>query len=110
LDKWTHEGPCCQNGHGIGIAWPPAATGRIGPRRDVPERIYVLAGTNGAGKSSVAGAMFRQAGADCLNRDEATARILAANPGSTAAEANSAAGHEGKRLLERDRGASGSWD
>jgi len=27
----------------------------------------VLAGTNGAGKSSVAGAMFRQAGADYFN-------------------------------------------
>jgi predicted ABC-type ATPase len=63
--------------------------------------IYVLAGTNGAGKSSVAGAMFRRAGADYFNPDEATARILAANPGITIAEANSAAWHEGKRLLER---------
>jgi predicted ABC-type ATPase len=33
--------------------------------------------------------------------DEATARILAANPGISTAEANSAAWHEGKRLLER---------
>ena len=41
--------------------------------------IYVLAGTNGAGKSSVAGSMFRQAGTDYSNPDEATARILAAN-------------------------------
>lgn len=63
--------------------------------------IFVLAGTNGAGKSSVAGAMFRRAGADYFNPDEATARILAANPGITTAEANSAAWHEGKRLLER---------
>jgi predicted ABC-type ATPase len=61
----------------------------------------VLAGTNGAGKSSVAGVMFRQSGADYFNPDEATTRILAANPGITAAEANSAAWHEGKRLLER---------
>jgi predicted ABC-type ATPase len=61
----------------------------------------VLAGTNGAGKSSVAGAMFRQAGADYFNPDEVTARILAANPGISLAEANSAAWHEGKRLLER---------
>jgi predicted ABC-type ATPase len=61
----------------------------------------VLAGTNGAGKSSVAGAMFRQAGADYFNPDEATARILAANPDISTAEANSAAWHEGKRLLER---------
>jgi predicted ABC-type ATPase len=63
--------------------------------------IYVLAGTNGAGKSSVAGAMFRRSGADYFNPDEATARILAANPGIPIAEANSAAWHQGKRLLER---------
>jgi predicted ABC-type ATPase len=61
----------------------------------------VLAGTNGAGKSSVAGATLRQAGADYFNPDEATARIAAANPGISIAEANSAAWHEGKRLLER---------
>jgi len=63
--------------------------------------IYVLAGANGAGKSSVAGAMFRHAGADYFNPDEATRRILAANPGVSDAEANSAAWHEGTRLLER---------
>jgi predicted ABC-type ATPase len=61
----------------------------------------VLAGTNGAGKTSVAGAMFRQSGADYFNPDEAAIRILAANPGITAPEANSAAWHEGRRLLER---------
>jgi predicted ABC-type ATPase len=61
----------------------------------------VLAGTNGAGKSSVAGAMFRQSGADYFNPDEATARMVAANPGMTTTEANSAAWHEGTRLLER---------
>jgi predicted ABC-type ATPase len=61
----------------------------------------VLAGTNGAGKSSVAGAMLRQAGADYFNPDEATARILAANPGISTPDANSAAWHQGKRLLER---------
>ena len=63
--------------------------------------IFVLAGTNGAGKSSLAGAMFRRSGADYFNPDEATARILAANPGISTAEANSAAWHQGKRLLER---------
>ena len=45
--------------------------------------------------------MFRQAGADYFNPDEATVRILAANPDISKAEANSAAWHEGKRLLER---------
>jgi predicted ABC-type ATPase len=61
----------------------------------------VLAGTNGGGKSSIAGAMFRQAGADYFNPDEAAARILAANPHISAVDANSAAWFEGKRLLER---------
>ena len=63
--------------------------------------IYVLAGTNGAGKSSVAGAMFRRASADYFNPDEATPRILAANPGISTTDANSAAWLQGKRLLER---------
>jgi predicted ABC-type ATPase len=45
--------------------------------------------------------MFRQSGTDYFNPDEATARIAAANPGITTADANSAAWHEGKRLLER---------
>jgi predicted ABC-type ATPase len=64
-------------------------------------RIYVLAGTNGAGKSSIGGAMFRQRGADYFNPDEAARRILYANPSISQQEANSAAWNEGKRLLER---------
>jgi len=63
--------------------------------------IYVLAGTNGAGKSSIAGAMVRQNGADYFNPDEAARRIRSANPGMTQSDANSAAWYEGKRLLER---------
>lgn len=63
--------------------------------------LYVLAGTNGAGKSSVAGAAFRQSGADYFNPDEATRRILAANPGISLGAANSRAWLQGKRLLER---------
>lgn len=64
-------------------------------------RIYVLAGTNGAGKSSVAGATLRRAGSDYCNPDEATARILATNPEMATTAANSAARHQGRRLLER---------
>jgi predicted ABC-type ATPase len=63
--------------------------------------IYVLAGTNGAGKSSIGGAIFRQKGAEYFNPDEATRRILSANPTITQKEANSAAWNEGRRLLER---------
>jgi predicted ABC-type ATPase len=66
-----------------------------------PGSIYVIAGVNGAGKSSVAGQAFRQAGADYYNPDEAARRFLAANHFLTQAEANSAAWHEGARLLKR---------
>lgn len=63
-------------------------------------RIYVLAGTNGAGKSSIGGAMFLEEGVEYFNPDEAARRILAANPAISVTEANSAAWHEGRRLLE----------
>lgn len=63
--------------------------------------IYVLAGTNGAGKSSIAGAMFSQQGAGYFNPDDAARRIRSANPKITQDEANSAAWHAGKRLLGR---------
>ena len=63
--------------------------------------IYVIAGVNGAGKSSVAGETFRQSGADYYNPDEAARRLVTANPRLNQTEANSAAWHEGIRLLKR---------
>lgn len=45
--------------------------------------------------------MFVQYGVEYFNPDEAARLILSANPGITQAEANSAAWHQGKRLLER---------
>ncbi|MDE2197163.1 MAG: AAA family ATPase [Gammaproteobacteria bacterium] len=62
--------------------------------------IGVLAGTNGAGKSSVAGAFLRAAGAEYFNPDEATRRILAVELGISEAEANSLAWKEGLRRLQ----------
>ena len=64
-------------------------------------RIYVLAGVNGAGKSSIGGAAFRAAGTDYYNPDEAARALIAANPNLTQAELNSAAWHEGVKLLKR---------
>ena len=61
----------------------------------------MLAGTNGAGKSSIAGAMFRQAGAEYFNPDEAARLIQSANPGTSQEDANAAAWQQGERLLER---------
>lgn len=69
-----------------------------GPRAP---RIYVLAGTNGAGKSSIAGAMLLKRRVEYFNPDEAARRILVANPGAGQTQANGAAWLEGRRLLER---------
>lgn len=66
-----------------------------------PPRIYVLAGVNGAGKSSIGGAAFRAHGADYYNPDEAARRLMAANPGLSQTEANSRAWHAGRALLEQ---------
>ncbi|HEV8584829.1 MAG TPA: AAA family ATPase [Methylomirabilota bacterium] len=64
-------------------------------------RIYAVAGTNGAGKSSLAGAMFRQHGVEFFDPDAAARQILAASPGLTQTQANAAAWQQGRRLLER---------
>lgn len=64
-------------------------------------RIYVLAGVNGSGKSSIAGAAFREQGADYYNPDETAAAFRRANPGLTQTQANSMAWHRGRELLER---------
>lgn len=69
-------------------------------RKHIP-CIYVLAGTNGAGKSSLGGAMFLETGAEYFNPDEAALRFRAVDPGMTQEEANSTAWRQGKRLLER---------
>jgi len=66
-----------------------------------PPRIYVLAGINGAGKSSIGGAGFRASGADYYNPDEAARKLRDARPGLTLTEANAAAWQKGRALLER---------
>jgi predicted ABC-type ATPase len=63
--------------------------------------ITVLAGINGAGKSSVAGAFLRASGGDYYNPDEFTRTLLRQNPGIAPAEANSLAWTQGKERLER---------
>lgn len=67
--------------------------------------IFVLAGCNGAGKSSVGGAALLTTGGAYYNPDEAARRIVTANqhraPPLTQEEVNAAAWSEGRRLLER---------
>ena len=62
---------------------------------------YVLEGTNGAGKTSIAGAMFLAKGTHYFNPYDAAARIRHAKPYLSEAEANSQAWNQGARLLER---------
>ncbi|HXU33445.1 MAG TPA: zeta toxin family protein [Thermoanaerobaculia bacterium] len=64
-------------------------------------RIYVLAGVNGAGKSSIGGAAFRASGADYYNPDEAARELITKRPGRTLAEANADAWRIGRAMLER---------
>jgi predicted ABC-type ATPase len=66
-----------------------------------PPQVHVLAGVNGAGKSSIVGATIRDKGGEYYNPDEAAREIMAANPKLGQAEANAAAWEQGKRLLER---------
>lgn len=66
-----------------------------------PPRIYVLAGVNGGGKSSIGGAAFRASGTDYYNPDETARELKETQPGLTWAEANASAWRIGQALLER---------
>lgn len=73
---------------------------------DGPPRLVVLAGTNGAGKSSIAGAFLRDAGGEYFNPDEVARALRTADPSLDAAASNGRAWATGRRLLEeaiRDR-------
>jgi len=63
--------------------------------------IWVLTGTNGAGKSSILGAEISARNLDFLNPDEAARRILIADPALSLQEANSRAWYQNVELLER---------
>ena len=66
-----------------------------------PAQIHVLAGVNGAGKSSIVGATIRDKGGEYYNPDEAARAIRKANPGLSQTEANAAAWGQGRTLLQR---------
>jgi predicted ABC-type ATPase len=60
--------------------------------------IYVLAGTNGAGKSRLVGSLFPDR--NYFNPDEIAASLRSLDPKLSQEHANSQAWHEGQRLLE----------
>jgi len=62
--------------------------------------LYVLAGVNGAGKSSIGGHLLTQAGLAWFNPDNFARELIAAS-GCDQDDANAAAWHEGFRRLER---------
>jgi predicted ABC-type ATPase len=67
-----------------------------------PGGIYVLAGCNGAGKSSIAGEALRHAGLDLYDPDRVARAIMARREGAVSqVSANAMAWEGGRRLLER---------
>jgi predicted ABC-type ATPase len=62
--------------------------------------IYLLAGVNGAGKSSIGGSSLRAAGWSWYNPDEVAHSLHAHHPDRPLHEINSQVWHEGKRRLE----------
>jgi len=62
--------------------------------------LYVLAGVNGAGKSSIGGRLLRQRGLEYFNPDE-FARALGRQTGRGVEQSNAEAWRFGKELLER---------
>lgn len=65
-----------------------------------PFVITVLAGVNGAGKSSVGGALLQQNGGEFYNPDLAARAVREASPALTVQEANAYAWQRGKERLE----------
>jgi len=67
----------------------------------LPARLFVLAGVNGAGKSSLGGAALQASGAEFFNPDIAAARLREQQPGLSAEQANGLAWTLGRRGVER---------
>ena len=67
----------------------------------MPARLFVLAGVNGAGKSSLGGAALQASGAEFFNPDIAATRLRTQQPGLSASQANGLAWTLGRRGLER---------
>lgn len=71
------------------------------PKRAPAAGLFVLAGTNGAGKSSIGGEALRRVGVEFFNPDAVAQRIRALQPMASQEQANSLAWHAGRRLLEQ---------
>ncbi|MGP1614077.1 MAG: zeta toxin family protein, partial [Pollutimonas bauzanensis] len=67
----------------------------------MPGRIFVLAGVNGAGKSSIGGAALQARGVSYYNPDLAARTVLQSNPGMALEAANAQAWQLGRDGLQR---------
>lgn len=67
----------------------------------MPAKLFVLAGVNGAGKSSLGGAAIRASGAEFFNPDVAAAMLREQRPGLSVSKANGLAWTLGRRGLEK---------
>lgn len=67
----------------------------------MPAKLFVLAGVNGAGKSSLGGAAIRASGAEFFNPDVAAAMLREQRPGLSVSQANGLAWTLGRRGLEK---------
>ncbi|MEQ1596234.1 MAG: ZTL protein [Casimicrobium sp.] len=75
----------------------------------MPACIYVLAGVNGAGKSSIGGALFAANNVDYFNPDLAAKTLLDTHPKLTQMEANARAWELGRRGLARALETGGTY-
>ena len=75
----------------------------------MPACIYVLAGVNGAGKSSIGGALFAANNVDYFNPDLAAKTLLDTHPTLTQVEANARAWELGRRGLARALETGGTY-
>ena len=71
------------------------------PTDERSPQLQVIAGVNGAGKSSIIGAAIREFGGDYYNPDEAAMALRAANPGMDQTTANATAWLHGKHELQK---------
>jgi predicted ABC-type ATPase len=74
----------------------------VASSKPVPKScIWVLAGTNGAGKSSIAGAFLRESGGDYFNPDEVARELRQRDASLSETDANARAWRLGLRQLEQ---------
>jgi predicted ABC-type ATPase len=74
----------------------------VASSKSVPKScIWVLAGTNGAGKSSIAGAFLRESGGDYFNPDEVARELRQRHASLSVTDANARAWRLGLRQLEQ---------